>query len=166
MPSERAKQPARGHETVSRVMMVIARYYRIDQGAITRFKDSCYTPDLAFIKGTSNQKYGCEVKGMQVSWLRHDDDHRRTSRLKLPREQLNDLFMWCNENNAKALVVVELKTLSHRLPYIYFQLEAEALSKLDKMYAKEFISANVWEIIAMGHQIGWTEAGYETGLHS
>lgn len=163
---ERSKQVKRGHETVSRVMKVIARFYRIGEGAVTRFKDTCYTPDIAFIVPSINQKYGCEVKGMQSSWLRTDDNHRRTSRLKLPREQLNDLFMWCNENNAKPLLVVELKTLSHRLPYIYFQLESEALATLDRMYAKEHISPNIWEIIAMGHQIGWTEAGHETGLHS
>lgn len=111
-----------------------------------------YLPDLeTFINGHA----GLEIKGIHVSWTRTSDKCPRAGRLKLLRDQWAALVAWCKQHNAEPQLLVELKTLSHNCPYLYFRLKEEAVNKLIKRTnaRSKWILANIWELIEAGEKI-------------
>lgn len=155
MDSNRSKQTERGIATVERVASELKKL-NMDVEFMPATK---FTPDLV-ARLSSSPAFACEVKGMRITWQRRQKDiGKRTSRLKLPSIQWEELVTYSKAEEQKEkeqmipIVIVELKTTSRRVPYLYFVLDVDALTKLKGLYRGNWISATVWEIIAYGLQL-------------
>jgi len=153
---DRRKFIAQGQATIERLIAHMtssgASYKNNfpEKQLVEQKEGSWYKPDLEIF---SPEHYGVEVKGMQVSWIRSSDKHPRAGRLKLTKSQWDSLLSWCKNNKATPLLIVELKTLCRRAPYLYFKIPEENVNKLAQKYKGEWVSGSIWEIIDLGEKI-------------
>lgn len=109
-----------------------------------------YEPDIEIY---IPRHYGVEVKGMFTSWERDNGTRNVPSYLRLRTQQWLNLTEWCNRHNAKPLVIIEIKTRSKRIPYIYRKLNIEDMNKLLSQYKGNWITPNIWEILEIGEKL-------------
>jgi hypothetical protein len=146
-----------GYDTVLRVIAVINAKFGTPSATkllttqVTQIdKGQNYEPDMEIFVP---EHYGVEVKGMHVTWHRTTDEYDRINRLKLPRTQWFTLIKWCTEHDAEPLLIIEIKTKSIDIPFLYRKIKREPMALLSKRYAKNWISPNVWQILEIGEKL-------------
>jgi hypothetical protein len=160
-PRNYKDRTADGYAGVLRVIAVLnAKYDNTNAVRLVRQQvaevglGTNYEPDLEIF---CPHHYGVEVKSMFAYYEREETSthkgNRYSSRLHLPRLQWFRLKEWCEKNNAKPLVIVELKTRNQHVPFIYRKLDTQKMDVLLSHYTDSWVSASTWEIVELGERL-------------